>query len=155
MLFTLRSSLRFSASMVASLFCSWVVVGPALPGAIVPLDLSAPPEAPAVPAELVPGVELVALPTPLVDPELDAGPEEFAVPNAFVPGEVGTFAELPTPLGSLPELFRPAAFAGPLGTPLTPAVPAPADPALGDPAALPVPAEGPLAAPPPSRSAAG
>jgi hypothetical protein len=89
--------------MVASLFCSWVTVGPPLPGANVPLDLSAPPpEAPAVPAEFVPGVELVALPAPLVEPELDAGPDEFAVPNAFVPGGVGTFAELgasvPTPV---------------------------------------------------------
>src|ERR1700761_1125772 len=132
MLFTLLSSLRFSASMTASLLCSWVAVGPAVPGANVPLDLRAPPEAPAVPAEFVPTVS-VALPAPLVDPELDAGPEEFAVPNAFVPGEVGVFAELPAPLGSLPELLRPAAFAGPLGTPLTPAAPAPAEPALGDP----------------------
>jgi hypothetical protein len=79
----LLSSLRFSASMVASLLRSRVVVGPALPGANVPLDLSAPPEAPAVPAEFVPVVGLIALPTPLVDPVLDAGPDEFAVPSAF------------------------------------------------------------------------
>ena len=87
---------------------------------------------------------------PVVEPvlELPVEPDEFAVPKAFVPGAVGVFVELPAPLGSLAELFSPPAFAGPLGTPLTPAVPAPADPALGDPTALPVPAEGPLAAPP-------
>jgi hypothetical protein len=39
-------------------------------------------------------------------------------------------------------------LAGPDGTPLTPAVPAPAEPALGEPTALPLPADGPLAAPP-------
>ena len=87
---------------------------------------------------------------PVVEPVLErpVEPDEFAVPKAFVPGAVGDFVELPAPLGSLAELFSPPAFAGPLGTPLTPAVPAPADPALGDPTALPVPAEGPLAAPP-------
>jgi hypothetical protein len=120
MLFTSRSSLRFSASICASLFCSWVAVGPAAPGANVPFDLSAPPDAPAVPAEFVPGAgELVALPTPVVDSELvvDPGPGEFAVPKALIPGEVGAFAELPAPLGSFPELFSPPTFAGPLGTP--------------------------------------
>ncbi len=34
-------------------------------------------------------------------------------------GRAGSLAALPVPLGSLPELFRPAAFAGPGGTPLT------------------------------------
>jgi len=82
------------------------------------------------------------------EPALLADPDEFAVPKLFVPGAVGTFAELPAPLGSLPELLSPPALAGPLGTPLTPAVPPPAEPAFGDPTALPVPAEGPLAAPP-------
>jgi hypothetical protein len=66
----------------------------------------------------------------------------------LVAGAVGSFKELPAPLGSFNELFNPPALAGPLGTPLTAAVPAPAEPALGDPAALPVPAVGPLAAPP-------
>jgi hypothetical protein len=79
---------------------------------------------------------------PLVDPD------ELAVPKVLVPGAVGTFAELPAPLGSLPKLLRPAALAGPDGTPLTAAVPAPADPAFGEPTALPVLADGPLAAPP-------
>jgi hypothetical protein len=94
-----------------------------------------------------------ALPVVVVDPPepilaLPVEPEEFAVPKLFVPAAVGSFAEFPAPLGSLPELLSPPALAGPLGTPLKPAVPAPAEPAFGDPTALPVPAEGPLAAPP-------
>ena len=85
----------------------------------------------------------------------EGAPDEFAVPAGLVPGAVGILAALPAPLGSFDELFRPPALAGPLGTPLTPAVPAPAEPALGEPAAVPVPADGPLAAPPatPGRSA--
>jgi len=75
-------------------------------------------------------------------------PEELAVPRALVPGAVGTFCELPAPLGSFPELFRPTGFAGPLGTPLTAAVPAPAAPAAGEPTAELVLLDGPLAAPP-------
>src|SRR5712672_2731188 len=80
----------------------------------------------------------------------DGNPDELAVPALLVPGGGGeaTFAELPAPLGSLLELLSPPALAGPDGTPLTPAVPAPGEPALGEPAALPLPAEGPLAAPP-------
>jgi hypothetical protein len=76
-------------------------------------------------------------------------PEELAVPALLVPGAGGTatLAELPAPLGSLPELFRPPALAGPDGTPLTAVDPAPADPAFGEPTALPLPADGPLAAP--------
>lgn len=46
------------------------------------------------------------------------------VPCVLVAGRVAIFAELPAPLGSLPELLRPAALAGPDGTPLTPCVPA-------------------------------
>jgi hypothetical protein len=77
-------------------------------------------------------------------------PDELAVPALLVPcgGGEAIFAELPAPLGSLPELLRPPALAGPDGTPLMPAVPAPDEPAFGEPTALPVPAEGPLAAPP-------
>jgi hypothetical protein len=52
------------------------------------------------------------------------------------------------PLGSSPELFNPPELAGPGGTPVMPCVPAPAEPALGEPAALLLPAEGPLVAPP-------
>src|SRR3954470_18628106 len=75
-------------------------------------------------------------------------PVEFAVPNRLVPGASGTLAEFPAPLGSLSELFSPPVLAGPEGTPLMPEVPAPAEPAFGDPTALPVPAVAPLAAPP-------
>jgi hypothetical protein len=77
-------------------------------------------------------------------------PEELAVPALLVPGGGGeaSLAELPAPLGSLTELLRPPALAGPDGTPLTAAVPAPAEPAFGVPVALPEPADGPLAAPP-------
>jgi hypothetical protein len=83
-------------------------------------------------------------------------PDDCAVPALLVPGAGGaaTFVELPAPLGSLPELFRPPAFAGPDGTPLTPAVPEPVEPAFGEPTALPEPAVGPLAAPPPPALAA-
>jgi hypothetical protein len=85
---------------------------------------------------------------PVVTPE--PGPDELAVPALLVPGGGGEACldKLPAPLGSLPELFSPPEFAGPDGTPLTPDVPAPADPAPGEPTALPLPAEGPLAAPP-------
>jgi hypothetical protein len=66
----------------------------------------------------------------------------------LVPGAAGDFAALPEPLGSFTELFKAPAFAGPLGTPLTAEVPAPVEPAFGEPTALPVPDVGPLAAPP-------
>src|ERR1700676_2374984 len=125
MLFSLRSITLFSASTATSPLCDG-------PVAAVPPG--------AAPAE----------PVVLDDPVVADDPEELAVPTLLVPGGGGetTLAELPAPLGSLPELFRPPALAGPDGTPLTPAVPAPAEPALGEPAALPEPAEGPLAAPP-------
>jgi hypothetical protein len=83
-----------------------------MPGDKVPLLLRAPPLAApvvVVAPELIPGSLTLAPPTPL-DVELDDDPglpEEFAVPKAFVPGEVGSFAELPAPLGSFPELFMP------------------------------------------------
>jgi hypothetical protein len=125
MLFSLRSIALFSASTAASPLCEG-------PVAAVPPG--------AAPAE----------PVVIDDPLAADDPEELAVPALLVPGGggVATLAELPAPLGSLPELFRPPALAGPDGTPLTPAVPAPAEPALGEPAALPEPADGPLAAPP-------
>ncbi|GAC1332254.1 MAG: hypothetical protein NVSMB20_03460 [Bradyrhizobium sp.] len=87
---------------------------------------------------------------PVDDPVPVEEPDELAVPALLVPGAGGEaiFAELPAPLGSVPELLRPPTLAGPDGTPLTPAVPAPAEPAFGEPAALPEPADGPLAAPP-------
>jgi hypothetical protein len=121
MLFSLRSIALFSCSIAASP----LVCGPAA-------------AAPSTPA-LLPAEPVVA-----------NDPDELAVPALLVPGGGGdaTLAELPAPLGSLPELLSPPALAGPDGTPLTPAVPAPAEPALGEPTALPLPAEGPLAAPP-------
>jgi hypothetical protein len=122
----LRSTALFSASIAASL----VVDGPV--------------------TEVPPAFDL---PEPVVipeDPVVAGDPDELAVPALLVPGAGGeaTFAELPAPHGSLPELLRPPALAGPDGTPLTPAVPAPGEPAFGEPTALPVPAEGPLEAPP-------
>jgi hypothetical protein len=106
------------------------------------------------PGVTVPSIRLLGVPfrscaMPVVDSlAAEPGdPVEFAVPNVLVPGAVGAFSELPAPLGSLPELFRPPALAGPLGTPLTAAVPAPGDPAFGEPTELPVPMLGPLAAP--------
>jgi hypothetical protein len=92
----------------------------------------------------------LADPVVMEDPVVAGDPDELAVPALLMPGAEGAaiFAELPAPLGSLPELLSPPALAGPDGTPLTPAVPAPAEPALGEPTALPLPAEDPLAAPP-------
>jgi hypothetical protein len=124
MLFSLRSIALFSASTATSPLCDG-------PVAAVPPG--------AAPAE----------PVVLDDPVVADDPEELAVPALLVPGGgEATLAEFPVPLGSLPELLRPPALAGPDGTPLTPAVPAPAEPALGEPAAVPEPADGPLAAPP-------
>ena len=88
--------------------------------------------------------------TPEVDPAAVEGePVEVAVPALLVPGGETVFEALPAPLGSLRELFKPPALPGPDGTPLTAEFPAPAEPAFGEPAALPLPADGPLAAPPP------
>jgi hypothetical protein len=100
-------------------------------------------------AEVPPGAD-PADPVVTPAPEFKAEPDEFAVPAPLVPGDgcETIFDELPAPLGSLPELLRPPTLAGPDGTPLTAAVPAPAEPALGDPAALFEPADGPLEAPP-------
>jgi hypothetical protein len=87
---------------------------------------------------------------PEVDSDLvETEPDAFAVPALLVPGGETVFEALPAPLGSLSELLRPPALPGPDGTPLTPDVPAPAEPAFGEPTALPLPAEGPLAAPAP------
>jgi len=62
-------------------------------------------------------------------------------------GGGGTLAALPMPLGSLIELLPPPTLPGPDGMPLTPVVPAPAEPALGVPMALPDPAPVPPGAP--------
>jgi hypothetical protein len=86
-------------------------------------------------AAVPPGAE------PVVTPALEftAEPDELAVPALLVPGAGGeaTLAEFATPLGSLAELLTPPALAGP-DTPLTADGPAPAEPALGEPAALPL-----------------
>jgi hypothetical protein len=125
MLLSLRSICLSSASIAASL----LVDGPV--------------------TSVPPGADL-ADPVVTPAPEFAGEPDELAVPELLVPGAGGMacFEEFPAPLGSLAELFRPPALAGPDGTPLTPAVPAPAEPALGEPAAEPLPADGPLAAPP-------
>jgi hypothetical protein len=92
------------------------------------------------------------LPEPVVTPlsVLTPRPDDWAVPAVLVPGAGGdaSLDGFCAPLGSSPELFNPPGLAGPGGTPVMPCVPAPAEPALGDPAALLLPAEGPLAAPP-------
>jgi hypothetical protein len=144
MLLTFASTFAFSDLIVAS-------PGTSGPGFVTP---STRPPTPA-PARLVADPLELAAPTApfpgLADPDevdaADVAPDELAVPAAFVPGAVCSFAALPAPLGSFTELFSPPALAGPFGTPLTPAAPAPADPAFGDPAGLADPAVGPLAAP--------
>ena len=64
------------------------------------------------------------------------------MPKLFVPGLValGNLLALPAPLGSFTELLRLPGFPGPFGTPLIDAEPAPVEPALGDPAAVGLPA---------------
>jgi hypothetical protein len=132
MLFSLRSMALSSALIAAS-----------------PLVVAASPRADGSAPEAPPAAGR-AEPVVTDDPAVPEAPDELAVPALLVPGDEGEaiFAELPAPLGSLPELLRPPALAGPDGTPLTAAVPAPGEPALGDPTALPLPAEAPLAAPP-------
>lgn len=123
--FTLRSIARSSALIVSSVDC------PADP-------CPAPGPAPVV----TPACELPDAPD-------DGPPDDCAVPELLVPGDEGdaNLDELPAPLGSLPELLRPAALAGSGGMPFTPADPAPAEPALGLPADGPL-AEAPALAPP-------
>jgi hypothetical protein len=74
------------------------------------------------------------------DPVVTPPPDDCAVPALLVPGAGGeaSLDALPAPLGSSPALFAPPGLAGPRGTPLMPVVPAPAEPALGEPAALPL-----------------
>ena len=114
--------------------------GIAGPGVTVPSirPPTAPPaRLPAVPTVVEPnGARPAAVP--------DDDPDELAVPAEFVPGVLDAFEALAAPLGSLPELLRPSTFPGPV-TPLTAALPAPAEPALGAPA---VPDAPPVEAPP-------
>jgi hypothetical protein len=95
----------------------------------------------------------VVTPAPLLTgaPDVEAEPDDWAVPALLVPGALRGLATFPAPLGSLPELFRPAAFPGPGGTPLMAAGPAPWEPAVGEPVTLllvPLVLLVPLAAPP-------
>jgi hypothetical protein len=81
----------------------------------------------------------VVTPAPVLAPP----PDDCAVPALLVPGAgLDAFA---APLGSSAALFNPPGLAGPEGMPLKPDVPAPAEPALGEPAALPLPADAPPA----------
>src|SRR3954465_14377408 len=116
MLLILRSTARSCASTAAS---------PGLGGPVpeVPPVGRVPARPPAAPVVVEP-VEL-------------AVPVELAGPALLVPGGVASLEAWPARLGSLRELWGPPAWAGPEGTPLMPAVPAPADPALGEPTALP------------------
>src|SRR5689334_2761683 len=86
------------------------------------------------------------------EPVVTPPPDDCAVPNVLVPGAGGEarLAAFAWPLGSSPALFNPPGAAGPGGTPLMPCEPAPAEPALGEPAALPLllPADDPPADPP-------
>jgi hypothetical protein len=79
-------------------------------------------------------------------------PDDCAVPRLLVPGAGGEarLDAFAAPLGSSPALLAPPGAAGPGGTPLMPCEPAPAEPALGELAALPLllPADDPPADPP-------
>jgi hypothetical protein len=79
----------------------------------------------------------------LAEPVVTPPPDDWAVPALLVPGAGGdaSLDEFAALLGSWPALFNPPGLAGLGGTPVTPCVPAPAEPALGEPAALP--ADGP------------
>jgi len=92
--------------------------------------------------------EPVVTPLPVLTPE----PDDCAVPALLVPGAEGDalLDAFAAPLGSSPALFNPPGAEGPGGTPLMPCEPAPAEPALGELAALPLllPADDPPAEPP-------
>ena len=145
MLFTFASTLAFSDLIAASPGISGpgFVTPSTRPPTRAPVRPVANPLEPAAPT--VPRLPVLADPAE-VEPTAGA-PDELAVPTALVPGAVGTLLAFPAPLGSFTELFNPPALAGPLGTPLMPEVPAPADPAFGVPTGLADPAVGPLAAP--------
>jgi hypothetical protein len=127
MLLILRSTSLFSSLIAASpLLCGPVISVPD------PADLPEP----------------VVTPLPVLTP----APDDCAVPEVLVPGAGGDarLDAFAAPLGSSPALLSPPRAAGPGGTPLMPCEPAPAEPALGEPAALPLllPANDPPADPP-------
>jgi hypothetical protein len=155
MLLILASTFAFSASIAASPgtfgwgFATPSIFLPCAPALLLERPVVFVPRPPELDVALeVPAFELLADEPPDDEPP-EPEPDEFAVPTVFVPGAVGTFDALPAPLGSFAALFSPPGFAGPLGTPLTAAEPAPVEPAEGVPAALGEVAVGPLAAPPP------
>ena len=80
-------------------------MSPGIAGPCVTVPSTRPPVAAPVPLTAV--LPVVVLDPPELVPALPADPDEFAVPKLFVPGAVGTFAELPAPLRSLPELLSP------------------------------------------------
>jgi hypothetical protein len=119
-----------------SLFSSLIAVSPLLCGPVISVP---------DPADLP---EPVVTPLPVLTP----APDDCAVPEVLVPG-AGDDARLDAfaaPLGSSPALLSPPGAAGPGGTPLMACEPAPAEPALGEPTALPLllPADDPPADPP-------
>lgn len=124
MLLILRSTARSCASTAASPVLPGPSTAPVLPGRFAALfaapvvEPDAPPEF-AVPVLLVPGDPLAPLsPVEVLPPVPGVAPAELTVPAALVPGGEGDLLALPAPLGSLAELFRPAALPGPDGTPL-------------------------------------
>jgi hypothetical protein len=114
MLLILRSTCLFSSITASPFFCGPVTSNPD------PADLPDP----------------VVTPLPVLTPL----PDDCAVPEELVPGADGDACRdaFPAPLGSSLEFFNPPGAAGPGGTPLMPCDPAPAEPALGEPAALPL-----------------
>jgi hypothetical protein len=137
MLLTFLSTLESCASS-ARMTSSPCIAGPCVTVPSMRLPTAPPAESRAVPTVVDP----IGAPPPAAAPD----PEELAVPNEFVPGVLADLAALPAPLGSLPELLRPAAFPGPV-TPFTAVAPEPAEPALGALPVAPVPAP-PADAPP-------
>jgi hypothetical protein len=144
----LQILLIFLSTIESCVLSALIVSSPCILGPAVTVPSMRPPTAP--PARF-PAVPTVAEPLG-APPALEVEPAELAVPAELVPGVLDVaLGALPTPLGSLPELLRPPTLAGPV-TPLTAAVPAPAEPALGAPAPVPeAPADAPPADAPPAE----
>jgi hypothetical protein len=140
--------LIFLSTMESCVLSALIVSSPCILGPAVTVPSMRPPTAPPAGLPAVPTVvEFMGAPL-----ALEVEPAELAVPAELVPGALDVvLGALPTPLGSLPELLSPPTLAGPV-TPLTAAVPAPAEPALGGPAPAPEapPADAPPADPPPA-----
>jgi hypothetical protein len=77
----------------------------------------------------------------LAEPVVTPPPDDWAVPAELVPGGGGeaSLDGFAAPPGSPPALlFNPPGLVGAAGAPVTPCAPAPAEPPLGEPAALPL-----------------